>query len=473
MKYFITAAIPYVNAKPHIGHALEFVQGDVIARYHRILGHDTLYLCGADENALKIVQAAEKAGMEVLPFCDANANLFQSLMKKLDVQLDIFERASSESHHISSKKLWELCEKNGDIYKKAYQGLYCVGCEAFYTQEELNENGECFEHPGKKLDVVTEENYFFRLSRYKNQILKLIESDGVHVVSEIRKNEMIGFLNGDVQDISISRSRERARNWGVEVPKDPSQMMYVWFDALNVYQSGVGFGTDEKQYNTWWPADAHLIGKGILRFHAVYWIAMLLSAGLSLPKEIFVHGYITIGGQKMSKTLGNVIDPLDLIQTFDIDPLRYYFLREMSSIDDADFTIERMSEVYQAHLANELGNLVSRLAKLCESLPLQIFEVPTSFTKQVAQYIVQFALKNGIDHIWDRIVLINKTLTDTKPWEKDEKEKITLLAPLVQELIQVGYDLQPFLPNTAEKIMRRFAGSRITASEPLFPKRTS
>jgi methionyl-tRNA synthetase len=292
-KFYITCAIPYVNAPPHVGHALEFVQGDVIARYHALLGKETRLLSGGDENALKNVRAAEKADVPIQQFVDTTTQNFFELTRALNCRFDVWQKGSNKEHHFTaSQKLWNLCKK--DIFKKSYEGLYCVGCEQFYTKDELDENGQCFEHPGKKLEMVKEENYFFRLSKYKKELIKLISEDN-----------------------------ERAKNWGVPVPGDDSQRMYVWFDALNIYQSGVGFGWDEKQYEKWWPADVHVIGKGITRFHAVYWPAFLLSAGLKLPKSIFVHGYFTVNGQKMSKTVGNVIDPFDMIKKYGVDSLRY------------------------------------------------------------------------------------------------------------------------------------------------------
>ena len=332
-KFYITCAIPYVNSVPHVGHALEFVQGDTIARYHRLLGQETLLLCGGDENALKNVQAAEKANIPVQQFIDENNIKFFELTKQLGCQFDVWQKGSDTDHHFkASQKLWELCDKAGDIYKKSYEGLYCVGCETFYTKDELNENGECFEHLGKKLINVSEENYFFHLKKYQNKILEKISSGELSIIPEKRKNEVIAFLERGLEDISISRSNERARNWGVPVPNDPTQRMYVWFDALNIYQSGVGFGWDEEMYKKWWPADAHVVGKGITRFHAVYWPAFLLSAGLPLPKKIFVHEYFTVNGQKMSKTLGNVIDPVQLIEKYGADPLRYYFFSKILTI---------------------------------------------------------------------------------------------------------------------------------------------
>src|SRR3989344_2163375 len=340
-KFYITNAIPYVNAPPHIGHALEFIQSDTIARYHRLLGEDVALSCGADENSLKNVQAAEAEGIEVQKLVDKNTKLFFDLWEKLGTRFDRISRGSDPQHIISSQKLWNLCTK--DIYKKTYEGLYCIGCEQFYEKEELNAQGECFEHPGKKLEEVKEENYFFKLSKYTYKILTLIGSDELEIVPEFRKNEVTSFVKKGLKDISVSRSNERAKNWGVPVPGDETQRMYVWFDALNIYQSGVGFGADErsdgarlqgeaedkrgeedlskhkftaKDYSYWWPADLHVIGKGIIRFHAVYWPAFLLSAGLALPKALFVHGYFTVNGQKMSKTIGNVIDPIEIIDRY-------------------------------------------------------------------------------------------------------------------------------------------------------------
>ncbi|MEK9208054.1 MAG: methionine--tRNA ligase, partial [Patescibacteria group bacterium] len=350
-KFYITAAIPYVNAPPHIGHALEFVQADVVARYHKLIDDDVCQLCGGDENALKNVQAAEKAGKNIQEFVDENTKLFEELAKQLNVRFDIFQKGSSQQHHESSQELWNRCFKSGDIYKKEYSGLYCVGCELFYSPGELDESGECFEHPGKKLEIVTEENYFFRLSKYQKNIIDLIQTNRLSIVPEKRKNEVLGFLKNPLQDISISRTNERAKNWGVPVPNDATQRMYVWFDALNIYQSGIGFGSNEENYKKWWPADVHVIGKGIIRFHAVYWPAFLLSAKLKPPKQLFVHEYFTVNGQKMSKTLGNVIDPIGLVKKYGADGVRLYFLKHFSAFNDGDFSEDKFRDVYNADLA--------------------------------------------------------------------------------------------------------------------------
>jgi methionyl-tRNA synthetase len=468
-KFYITAAIPYVNAKPHIGHALEFIQADVIARYHRILGEETLLLSGGDENSLKSVQAAETAGEEVQAFVDRHTQLFKELNEKLGAEFNVWQKSSSESHIKASQKLWQLCDQNGDIYKKSYKGLYCVGCETFYAPEELNENGECFEHPGKKLDEVEEENYFFKLSKYQDQLVELIESDAYKITPDFRKNEIVSFLKSGLQDFSISRSNARAKNWGVPVPGDDSQRMYVWFDALNVYQSGVGFGTDEEKYAKWWPADVHVIGKGIIRFHAVYWPAILLSAGLKLPKELFVHEYFTVDGQKMSKTVGNVYDPLVAIEKYGVDALRYYCLAKVSPFQDGDFSEEKLHEAYTADLANGLGNLVARVGKLAENNQLSAGDLPTSFNKEVSEYLQGYRFNEALSFIWSQIKEADQKINQEKPWELSGEEAKNVLTDLIQKIQVIAYNLQPFLPETAEKILKQYSGE-IKAESPLFPR---
>ncbi len=465
-KFYVTCAIPYVNAPPHVGHALEFVQGDVIARYHALLGEETKLLSGGDENALKNVQAADLAGIPVKEFIDANTQKFFELTKALNCRFDVWQKGSDKQHHfVSSQKLWGLCKK--DIFKKSYEGLYCTGCEQFYTKEELDENGQCFEHPGKKLEMVKEDNYFFRLSKYQDQLIKLISDDTLKIIPDFRKNEMLSFLKQPLLDISISRSNDRAKNWGVPVPGDDSQRMYVWFDALNIYQSGIGFGWDEKQYEKWWPADVHVIGKGITRFHAVYWPAFLLSAGLKLPKSIFVHGYFTVNGQKMSKSVGNVVDPFDLIKKYGADPLRYYLLREIPSASDGDFSESRFKELYNADLANGLGNLTARIAKLCELNQIKVSAAPVKnyFSKHLASY--EFSL--ALEELWKDIKKLDVEINNDQPWKTKDTGK---LKKYINQLIHIGVALQPFLPDTAQKILEQFKGPTIKASAPLFPRLT-
>lgn len=497
-KFYITNAIPYVNAKPHIGHALEFIYSDVIRRYHIFLKKETLLLCGADENAIKNVQASENAEVQVQDLVDKNAILFEELAKKLNVTFDIFQKGSAENHHAASQKLWELCFASGDIYKKSYKGLYCVGCEQFYTPSELDVNGECFEHPGKRLEEVKEENYFFKLSKYQEKLLELIESDTYEIIPKFRKNEILSLIKSGLQDFSISRSNKRAKDWGVPVPGDPSQRIYVWFDALNIYQSGIGFGWNEKTYKKWWPADLHVIGKGIIRFHAVYWPAILLSAQLKLPKKLFVHEYFTVNGQKMSKTLGNVYDPIPLVEKYGADILRYYCLAKISPFQDGDFSEEKLFESYNADLANGLGNLVSRVAKLAEknnisyssseepfnsaqdklhdesrsqkSSPRASLGRTVNLDPKIKQLLDEFRFNDAIGVIWKWIDKANLTINQEKPWELPEEKARPILEDLVTKIQNIAYNLQPFLPATSEKILEQFKGPKIASGKPLFPR---
>jgi len=473
-KFYITAAIPYVNAKPHIGHALEFTQTDVVRRYHKLLGEDSISLSGGDENALKNVQAAEEAGVPAQDFVDKNTELFRLLAIALNAEFDYWQKGSDKKHHESAQKLWKLCEK--DIYKKKYEGLYCVGCETFYSPEELNENGECYEHPGKKLERVSEENYFFKLSKYQDNLIDLIKSDQLKIVPATRKNEILSFLNQPLQDISISRTNERAKNWGVPVPGDPKQRIYVWFDALNIYQSGIGFGWDEDKYNKYWPADVHAIGKGITRFHAVYWPAFLLSAGRKLPKTIFVHGYLTVNGQKMSKSLGNVVDPNEFIEKYGVDTLRYYLLAKVSPFTDGDFSEEKLKDAYNADLANGLGNLVARVAKLCENAGVSIEQTKPRLKRPVEEYLQKYDFSRALNYIWGRDVKwgirwLDQLINEKKPWGIDDKKGLELSLNLfVSNIRDIAYNLRPFLPETAEKIEKQFKGPKIKSEAPLFPR---
>lgn len=461
-KFYITAAIPYVNAPPHIGHALEFIQVDAIARYHKLLGEKVTTLTGSDENALKNVQAAEKAGILPQEFVDKNAQLFLDLTKKLNTEFDVFQKGTSPNHFQSSQELWNKCFEKGDIYKKNYEGLYCIGCETFYTDTELNDKGECFEHPGKKLENVAEINYFFKLSSYQKQLIELISKDELKIYPDFRKKEVLTFLKQPLLDISISRSNERAKNWGVPVPNDPTQRMYVWFDALNIYRSGVNDQT--------WPADLHVIGKGIIRFHTVYWPAFLLSAKLSLPKAVFVHGYLTVNGQKMSKTVGNIIDPLEIISKYGIGALRYYLLREIPPFDDGDFSYRRLNEIYNSDLANELGNLVMRITTLAEKDKLMINnKTMKQWNNETLKQFESFQFNLILESIWNKIKRLNKQIDNFAPWKKNSEERKGFLTDSLNEINQIGFELQPFLPTTAEKILKVTTG-KISKTLPLFPR---
>lgn len=473
-KFYITTAIPYVNADPHIGHALEFVQADTIARYHRLLGEDVLLLSGGDENAIKNIQAAEKTGIPIQEFVDKNTQKFRELTNKLNCNFNIWQKGSDQKYHFPScQKLWNLCQK-GDIYKKTYKGLYCVGCEVFYNSEELDKNGECFEHPGRKLEEIEEENWFFRLNKYRLKLLNIIKGKGhkgfsIEIVPQKRKHEVLAFLERGLNDISISRSNKRAENWGVPVPNDPTQRIYVWFDALNIYQSGIGFGWNDEKYDKYWPADVHVIGKGIIRFHAIYWPAFLLSAGLKLPKKIFVHEYFTVNGQKMSKTLGNVIDPFMLIEQYGAESLRYYFLAAFSPFNDGDFSEAKFKEIYNSDLANGLGNLVARVAAMAKNIKFNNQIKKDNISTEVSlAFKLSYEFDRALGIIWGHIKKCDVIINETQLWKLKNKEKI--LSDLVNRIIQIGIDLQPFLPQTSEKILTQFAGPEIKPVQPLFPR---
>ncbi|MGI8420067.1 MAG: methionine--tRNA ligase [Candidatus Levyibacteriota bacterium] len=496
-KFYLTTAIPYVNGKPHIGHTLEYFQADTVRRYQQLLGKKTLMLSGADENALKNVQAAEKEDMPIQEFLDKSSEVWKKAYADLDIPLDVFQRGSDQKKHWPGvQKLWELCVKNGDIYKKAYTGLYCVGCESFKTEKELV-NGLCPEHQ-KAPEKIIEENYFFKLSAYQDKLLELIESYTLKIIPENKRQETISFIKQGLEDFSVSRSKERARGVGVPIPNDLDQVMYVWFDALNIYMTGIGFGWDDKTWKKWWPADLHVIGKDINRFHTIYWPAMLMSAGLPLPKAVLIHGFVYTKGEKMSKSVGNVIDPFEVAKTYGVESIRYYMLSQIPIDNDGDFTEERFKEVYNADLANGIGNLIARVAALCEQSAYE-FE-PTEITidknhpvfKELAKYNFTEALKiiwQGNIHylesdikedkefmedadFWESISIKNldKNINEKKPWTLEGKEKKDTLQYYIDSIRKIAFLLQPFLPDTSKKILEQFKGSKIVSSKPLFPR---
>ncbi|RJP47739.1 MAG: methionine--tRNA ligase [Armatimonadetes bacterium] len=470
-KFYITTAIPYVNGKPHIGHALEYFQADTIKQYYQLQGYQTLLLSGADENALTNIQAAEKEGIPVKNFLDRNSEIFRLSYEKLGVHLDVFQRGSDhEKHWPGVQKLWKLCAENGDIYKKSYEGLYCVGHEAFVTEKELV-GGLCPDHQ-KKPEVVKEENYFFRLSKYQDQLVKLIESNKLKVTPVNKRAETLSFVKSGLEDFSISRSKVRAKGVGVPVPEDPDQIIYVWFDALDIYMTGIGFGIDEQRWEKWWPADLHVIGKDINRFHTVYWPAILLSAGLPLPKEVLIHSFVTApGGLKMSKTLGNVIDPFEVAEKYGIESLRYYLLSQIPIDTDGEFSRERFTEVYNADLANGLGNLVARVAKLGENNNLEFnIDLSTiSFNENIKDKLKEYRFNEALELIWHQIKEADKLINEEKPWELEGEKAKTVLEDLISQIQQIAYNLQPFMPETSKKILSQFSG-QIKVAPPLFPR---
>ncbi|MDO8585162.1 MAG: methionine--tRNA ligase [bacterium] len=485
---FISTSIPYVNAAPHIGHALEFVQADAIARFHRLRGDAVFFLTGTDDNALKNVTAAEEAKVSVEEWVNAHAERFAELGKRLNISNDDFIRTAFDERHVSgAQKLWGSCRAD-DIYKKSYKGFYCLGCEEFKQPAELK-NGECAEHPGKKLQLIEEENYFFRLSRYEKTLEELIVSDKLRIVPESRKNETLAFIRGGLMDFSISRSRERAKDWGIPVPGDDSQMMYVWFDALSNYINALGYAKESGNFERYWrngDERLHVIGKGINRFHTIYWPAMLLSAQVALPTTVFIHGYVTVNGEKMSKTTGNVIDPEIFIKTYGTDAVRYYLLREVPPFEDGDFSDEKFRVAYNAGLANGLGNFAARVLTLGAKMGdlshrLTNGDIEDGVKEAVAaarvaanDYTTRFRFSDAMNAIWNLIAFGDKYVNDHKPWEK--KDDVKTIVNAITILDNVAALLQPFLPETAKRVTACIAWSpdgsaHITRGEALFPRK--
>ncbi|MDD2807554.1 MAG: methionine--tRNA ligase [Patescibacteria group bacterium] len=470
-KFYLTTAIPYVNAKPHIGFALELVQTDALARFHRLNDDDVYFLTGTDENSLKNVLAAEKDGIEVKKFVDRNTQKYIDLTKELNLTNDGFIRTTDRDHILGSQKLW-LASKPDDIYKKKYKGLYCIGCEQFYTEKELVD-GKCPEHLTVP-ETVEEENYFFKLSNYQKKLEQLLESDQYQIVPESRKNEMLSFIRQGLEDFSISRSQKRARGWGVPVPNDPDQVMYVWYDALSNYVTALGYAKNSVKFKKYWPANVHVIGKGITRFHAIYWPAMLLSAGLPLPEKLFVHGYINIAGAKMSKSLGNVVDPFEIVNKYGDEVTRYYLLRYMTPFGDSDFSFEQLDQAYQSDLANGLGNVVSRVTGLIEQNNITIEYKKLSLDKKYSELMNTFRIDQAIKYVWEKLAVVDSLISETKPWElaklgkKNELTKI--LNTAANEIVASAYLLTPFMPKTAQLIEEIFSADKIKKSAAIFPR---
>lgn len=477
-KFYLTTSIPYINAPPHIGFALELVQADVIARWHRSKGDDVFFLTGTDEHGAKVAKAARMENKDPEDFAGELSLKFQNLAKLVNTSCDNFIRTTDKAKHWPAvKAVWEGLVRAGDLYKKKYAGLYCLGCEAFILEKDLV-GGRCSYHqlvPEK----VEEENYFFKLSRYSDQIKQLIKKDKIKILPESRKNEIVSFFQNGLEDVSFSRSRERY--WGWQVPGDPTQSIYVWVDALPNYLSGIGYPLNQKQFNHYWPADIHCIGKDILKFHVAIWPAILLSLGLPLPRMVFVHGFITSVGQKMSKSLGNVIDPFPLIEKYGADALRYYLLREITPTEDGDFTEEKFRGRYQSDLASGLGNLVARVRSLGEKVGIGkpsklidakkiIAEVRNEYTKAVREYSFNRALQK----VWELVSFCDKEINRTAPWKK-QAEAPGIIGKLLSIIGEISDLVNPFLPDTSERIKREIGldtdRTFLKASQgPLFPR---
>ena len=464
---YITTAIPYVNGNPHLGHAMDYLLADVLRRYMMMQGNNVRLQAGTDEHGSKIYKKAVESGMPVEEFVEQNSQKFKDLISSLGVEYTDFVRTTDEDHERRCQLIWQ---KLGDhIYKGKYEGWYCEGCEGFVTDKEYAENnGVCPDHK-KPYTKLSEENYYLRISDFKDRIREAIESDEMKITPSFRKKEFLNLLK-DMPDVSISRPKESVA-WGVPVPGDDSQVMYVWIDALSNYITILGY--PENDISEFWPADTQIVGKDILRFHAGIWPAMLMGLGLSLPKNLLAHGHITVGGEKMSKSIGNVIAPSEILEKHGVIPFRYFFTRHASTTDDADFTWDKYEAAYN-ELANDLGNLVQRLATLAKKNGVrgtkgELKDLP-EFDERMANYEFNFAF----EIVWKQIQDLNKRIDEEKPWAlaKTEPEKAqSVLADIIQELLNINIRLGIFLPETSKKISEIFGAEAIEPpATPLFPK---
>ena len=523
-RIYLSTTVPYVNSRAHVGHALELVQADVLARHHRRTGDEVRLQSGTDDNSLKNVLAAEAAGVSTRELVNRNASAFAGLREHLSLSLDDFIRTSSDPRHRPGvERLWRACADSGDLYRKTYSGLYCVGCEQFYTEAELA-GGTCPEH-GTPPQLVQEENWFFRLSRYAGALHDAITSGQLRIEPASRRNEVLGFIAGGLEDFSASRSVERARSWGIGVPGDPTQVIYVWWDALGNYVTSLNYGTGPAaaDYERWWAgADRriHVVGKGVLRFHAVYWPAILLSAGLPLPTEIFVHDYLTIDGRKISKSDGTAAasDPVALSQTYSADALRWWLLRDVPRVGDADFTVVRLIARANEDLANGLGNLVSRVVSLIHAhrngvvVPCgspqgtgRFLAVAAGGSAQngapdwpgdaadlraalagtpgaVREALARFDFRSAAGAVWQIVVQANRYVDATEPWHLARAERAgdaaagdrltEVLGALVAACQVVAAELWPFLPDLAARVAAACNGldGRLPRPQPVFPR---
>jgi len=479
-KLYITTAIPYANAKPHIGNALDYLLADIWARYQKLQGKDVRFQVGTDEHGNKIAAKAAENGLEPQAYVDSMYGNFETLMRAVGADFTDFIRTTDVHHKAAVQFIWQKLEPY--IYKGSYEGWYCVGHEAFFTDKEAAEtNGICPDHQ-QPYQRLSEENYYFKMSAFGDRIREAIEHHKLEIVPEFRKNEILNLISSGLRDISISRPRKNL-SWGVPVPGDDSQVMYVWIDALSNYLTVLGYPDDES-WKEYWPADVQVIGKDILRFHAAIWPAMLLGLEVPLPKKLLVHGFINVGGSKMSKTVGNVVDPMEVIENYGVDAFRYYFSRHIPTLDDGDFTWERFEAAYNNELANELGNLVSRVAQMVMRYQAGVVGDSIKAEHDAAAYheaVKNFEYNRALDEVWLMVRSLNQYLESVKPWEiakqretdQDAEAHLSeILAHAVGTLQQIGALLAPFMPATATDIATIFADGVIKQQPSvLFPKK--
>ena len=499
-RFYVTTPIYYVNDAPHIGHAYTTVIGDALCRWRRLHGDDVFYLTGTDEHGLKMLRAAEANGISPIDLADANSARFKAAWDELGIAYDQFIRTTEPRHYASVQRFLQTIYDNGDIELRTYEGLYCVPCEAYYTDDEAGEGNTCPIHTGRPLELLQEENYFFLLSRYEQRLLDYYEQHPGAVYPESRRNEVLGFIRGGLQDISVSRT---SFNWGVPLPWDQNHVAWVWFDALPNYITAAGFGDGDDHFGKWWPADIHLVGKDIIRFHAVYWPAMLMSAGLEPPSRVAAHGWLLVGGEKMSKTKLNQIAPSDLVADFGVDGVRYHFLRDVAFGPDGDFSYEAMVARYNADLANQLGNLFSRVATVVsrkcggiapraqEGSPLQ--EVAAEVYDAAAAGWARPNPAEALEATWRLVRESNAYLEANEPWKADPGSGVDAVMGDAIEALRIAALLaSPAIPTVAQQIWTRLGlsgdvadqrlpaaatwgghpgGTEVTKGEALFPRK--
>ena len=469
-KFYITTTLPYVNAEPHIGFALEIVQADVIARYQRQQGKEVFFNTGTDEHGLKIYRNAIEQGKDPQQYVDGHAAKFDALRDALHLSYNKFIRTHDPRHIAAAQDFWQRCDANGDIYKKAYKIKYCVGCELEKIESELVD-GRCELHPKLQLELIEEENYFFRFSKYQTALLELYEKNSEFVIPAHRLTEIKNFVAKGLEDFSISRLKSKLP-WGVPVPGDPDHTMYVWFEALVNYISTLDWPTG-KQFKQFWPG-MQVAGKDNLRQQSAMWQAMLLSAGVAPSTKIFIHGFINIDGGKMSKSLGNVVDPFALVEKYGTEPVRYYLLRYIHPTEDSDFSFEKFEEGYTADLANGLGNLVSRVTGLIEQNGVTIKLKKFKSDATLNQCIENFEFDRALKHIWDKVAQADGIISEKKPWELAKagknKEVTAILNEVANIVFTISQSLTPFLPTTAEKIEKIITAKKVKKADPLFPR---
>lgn len=468
-KTYITTAIPYMNGAPHIGHAMDYCLADVYARYKRLCGDEVRLQAGVDEHGNKIYQKSQDLGMTVKEYVDLNTEKFKDFISELDISYTDFIRTTDKEHEKRCQEIWQRLSDH--IYKSKYEGWYCSGCERFITQKEYDENnGVCPDHQ-KSYEKLEEENYYLRISDFKDRIGEAIESGEMLILPEFRKKEILKLIE-ESPDVSISRSVEQL-TWGVPVPGDDSQVMYVWIDALSNYITVLGY--PEVDIDEWWPANLQVVGKDILRFHTIIWPAMLIGLGLPLPKVILSHGFVLANGQKMSKSIGNVVDPMEVIKKHGLNAFRYYFLRHIDTFMDSDFTWEKFKNAYNNELANDLGNLVQRLAVMAKKNCIKLKTEPDfSFDEPYAELMNKFEFSKAFDYVWENIHVLNKRIDDEKPWvlaKNGEIDKLEeCLNRLITDLLNCNYMISPFMPAVSEKIFETFSGDIEPPKVPLFPR---